>query len=25
VLRVTDIKWNVDIPDSVFKKPDAKK
>lgn len=25
VLRVTDIKWNVDIPDSVFKKPAAKK
>lgn len=21
VLRVTDVKWNVDIPDSVFKKP----
>jgi len=25
VLRVTDIKWNVDVPDSVFKKPAAKK
>jgi hypothetical protein len=21
VLRVTDMKWNVDIPDSAFKKP----
>jgi len=25
VLRVTDVKWNVDIPDSVFKKPAADK
>ena len=25
VMRVTDIKWNVDIPESAFKKPAAKK
>jgi hypothetical protein len=25
VLRITDVKWDVDIPDSVFKKPAADK
>ena len=25
VLRITDVKWDVDIPDSVFKKPAAEK
>ncbi len=25
VMRITDVKWNVDLPDSVFKKPAAKK
>ncbi|HEX5601707.1 MAG TPA: hypothetical protein VFX63_04115, partial [Pyrinomonadaceae bacterium] len=25
VTRITDVKWNVDIPDSAFKKPPAKK
>ena len=25
VLQITDVKWDVDIPESAFKKPAAKK